>query len=353
MQQIKSNIRPKSLNNKRLKIGILILLGFIIAIGCLCGYICSRKTTNKQDIALYIYPTDDCNKVKETLITNNVISSSNTTFTTFAKALKYTNNIKAGHYVIKPNTPIIKLIRNLRSGNQQPIKLVITNARTSDEFAEKVCKNLMITTDDLRKEIDNQKFNHNNELFEYIIPNTYEVYWTIGAEDLLKKLKKESDKFWKKHQKNLKHTGLSQKEVIILASIVEEETNKTDEKPIVAGVYINRLNKNMLLQADPTIKFALGDFSIRRVLGKYLQIESPFNTYKILGLPPAPICLPSVSSITSVLQYEHHNYIYFCAREDFSGYHNFAVTLNEHLQNAKRYHKALNKKNTMDVQSCK
>ncbi|MGP1515204.1 MAG: endolytic transglycosylase MltG [Bacteroidales bacterium] len=332
------------LSNKRLKLATIILLILSVATVCLWEYMTCSKTINKENVTVFIYPNDTFETIHKKLIDNNIIGKSNSSFATLSKTLQYHKHIRVGHYIIKPETPIIKLIGNLRSGNQQPINLVILTARTSDDFAQKVCKHLMITPQDLMREINEQGFKHSNTLFENIIPNTYEVYWTISAKDLLKKLQNESELFWRKNQNFLKQSQLTKQEIIILASIVSEETSKKDEMPMIAGVYINRLKKSMRLQADPTVKFAIGDFTLKRITGKHLQIDSKFNTYKYIGLPPAPICLPSVQAIKSVLQYKHHNYIFFCAKEDFSGYHNFATTHKEHIQNAIRYRKALNSK---------
>ncbi|MBO6117815.1 MAG: endolytic transglycosylase MltG [Bacteroidales bacterium] len=323
-----------------LAIAVLLVIG-MISFGL---YLTNSKTENVSDTELLIYPEDDINSLKTKLINSGVISKNNTSFMAFSKSLKYMDNIKTGRYVIKPNMSIIGLVRKLRAANQQPVKLVITNARTADEFAAKISKSLMITQSDVISAIDKKGFKYANEIFEYVIPDTYEVYWNINADDLLNKLNKESDKFWQKNKEKLKLLNLTKEDAVILASIVTEETNKKDEMPVIAGVYINRLNKNMLLQADPTVKFAVGDFSIKRVTGKHLQIDSPFNTYKNAGLPPAPICLPSADALMSVLKYKKHDYIYFCAKEDFSGYHNFAKTPEQHLQNANRYRKALNQR---------
>ena len=182
------------------------------------------------------------------------------------------------------------------------------------------------------------------EMIGMFIPNTYEVWWNITPEGLTERMKKEYDNFWNEERvAKLARTRLTQKEVTTLASIICEETRMTDEMPTMAGVYINRLRRGMLLQADPTVKFAIGDFTIRRVLNRHLEVDSPYNTYKYAGLPPSPICMPSIKGIDAVLNYKESNYLYFCAKEDFSGYHNFARTLSEHNQNARRYANALNR----------
>ena len=175
------------------------------------------------------------------------------------------------------------------------------------------------------------------------IPNTYEVYWNCSVNDLLQRMKRESDRFWASRDAKLARCGLTRNEAITLASIVYEETKRQSEMPVVAGVYINRLRRGMPLQADPTVKFALGDFSLRRILHKHLEVDSPYNTYRVVGLPPGPICMPSIAAIDAVLNYQEHDYLYFCAKEDLSGAHNFARTLAEHNRNARAYAAALNR----------
>ena len=177
------------------------------------------------------------------------------------------------------------------------------------------------------------------------IPETYQVYWDISIEDFFARMKKEHNKFWNEDRRlKAKTIGMTPEEVCTLASIVEEETNNNDEKPMVAGLYINRLHTGMPLQADPTIKFALQDFSLRRITNQHLSIQSPYNTYLNTGLPPGPIRIPSPKGLDSVLNYVKHNYIYMCAKEDFSGTHNFASNYADHMVNARKYWKALNER---------
>ncbi|HPG72744.1 MAG TPA: endolytic transglycosylase MltG, partial [Bacteroidales bacterium] len=179
------------------------------------------------------------------------------------------------------------------------------------------------------------------------LPNTYEFYWNTSARQFTDRMKQEYDVFWTEERiakAKESEYPMTQVQVSILAAIVEQETRMNDEKPRVAGVYINRLKKGMLLQADPTVIFAANDFSIQRVLFSHLEIDSPYNTYKYQGLPPGPICIPSVTSIDAVLNYEKHEYLYFCAKDDFSGYHSFAKTLQQHNANARKFHRALNQR---------
>ena len=183
-----------------------------------------------------------------------------------------------------------------------------------------------------------------NTFISMFIPNTYQVYWTDSPEQILDRMKKEYDAFWTDERKQkAKNLNMTQEEVSTLASIVKGETNKMDEAPTVAGVYINRLKRGIALQADPTLVFAIGDFSIRRILNKDKNFDSPYNTYQHRGLPPGPINMPSIATLDAVLDYEDHNYLYFCAKEDFSGYHAFAKTLAEHNRNARKFQRALNR----------
>ena len=177
------------------------------------------------------------------------------------------------------------------------------------------------------------------------IPNTYEVYWNIPAEKLMQRMKREYKSFWTDARlEKAKAINLTPVEVSVLASIVEEETAATDEYPIVAGLYLNRLHRGIPLQADPTVKFAVGDFTLQRILFEHLEIDSPYNTYKYPGLPPGPLRIPTIKGMDSVLNYMKHNYLYMCAKEDFSGRHNFAATLTEHNRNANRYRAELNRR---------
>ena len=176
------------------------------------------------------------------------------------------------------------------------------------------------------------------------IPNTYEIFYDITAEEFFEKMMSMYRNFWQgKRSEEAESIGLTEIEVSILASIVEEENHRNAEKAIIAGLYMNRLHKGINLCADPTVKFAVGDFTLKRVLNSHLETDSPYNTYKYAGLPPGPIRIPEISSIDSVLHYTHHNYLYMCAKEDFSGYHNFAVTAAQHSANAAKYHNALNR----------
>ncbi len=327
---------------KKQTIIILSIVALILIIGIICGFsLLNKKVRNNESVSLYIYPSENYEKVLEKLEKNGVLEKEETAFSIFSKVKNLENNVKSGHYIIEPNSTQKDLVRTLANGLQTPVKLVINKVRLKQDFAKKIANQLMLSENDILLAIDNRENSQN--LFDNIVCNTYEVYWNISAEKLLERLEKEADKWWENQSNQLEKTGFTRHEVVVLASIVEEETNKNEEKPTIAGVYINRLKKDMLLQADPTVKYAVGDFTIKRVMYKHLQTESPYNTYLNKGLPPTAICLPEISSLKSVLNYQKHNYIFFCAKEDFSGYHNFATTPNEHYRNAEKYKNALNK----------
>ena len=272
-------------------------------------------------------------------------------FEQLASFMKYPQNLKAGKYEIEPKLNYVELIRMLRNGNQIPVKLAFNNVRLKKDFAEKVGNQLMFGPERLASALSDPEICRSFGLdtvtiVSMFLPNTYEVYWTISVAQFLERMKKEYDRFWTAARlAKARELSLSPLEVSVLASIVEEETADKSEYPIVSGLYINRLRKGMLLQADPTVKFAVGDFGLRRILFAHLEIDSPYNTYKNRGLPPGPIRIPSISGIDAVLNYTHHNYLYMVAKEDFSGKHNFAVTLSEHNRNAEKYRTALNRNN--------
>ena len=247
----------------------------------------------------------------------------------------------------------VDLIRKLRSGNQEAVKLQFQNFRLLSDFAGYVGKQLECDSSALINKLDSidliRQYGFNEEnIFCMFIPNTYELYWNTSAEKFIEKMNDQYKKFWNEERKSkAKKIGLSPIEVSILASIVDQEALVNAELKRIAGEYMNRINKGMKLEVDPTVIFAIGDFNIKRVLNKMLTFNSPYNTYKYTGLPPGPICMPSIAAIDAVLDYERHNYIYFCAKEDFSGYHNYASNLKDHQQNARKFQLALSKRGIM------
>jgi UPF0755 protein len=268
-----------------------------------------------------------------------------------AKILGYQEAVKPGLYTIEPKMSNLQLVRMLRSGQQTPVRVTFNTIRTKEDLAEKISANLEVSKEQflelLQDSVYIRKFGVEEEtVMSLFIPNTYEFWWDTSAEELFERMHKEYQIFWTDARKQkAQDLGLSQQEVSTLASIVQAESQKSDERPKIAGVYLNRLRIGMPLQADPTLVFAARDFSIKRLTAKQMAIDSPYNTYKYAGLPPGPINLPDINSLDAVLNFEKHSYLYFCAKEDFSGYHSFAVGYDEHLSNARRYQRALNAAN--------
>lgn len=285
--------------------------------------------------------------VLEGLKEQRIISSA-ATFDLVARRLDYPNRVKAGRYDIKAGMSNLDIVRILRSGRQAPVKLVINKLRTKTDFIRLVSQNL--EADSLAMEailadaVYLRQFGLNpNTVMAAVVPNTYEFYWNTTAGKVFEKLEKAYDEFWSAERKaKAAALGFTPLEVITLASIVEEETNRNDEKPVIASVYINRLAKGMRLGADPTVKFALQDFSLRRIYNTHTQFDSPYNTYRYSGLPPGPICTPSAKTIDAVLTPAVTSYLFFCAKMDGSGSHAFATTYSEHMANARAYQEALN-----------
>jgi UPF0755 protein len=255
--------------------------------------------------------------------------------------------VKAGRYTVTPSMNLVELAKVFREGKMKTVNLVIRPLISLEKFAALCGEKLEGDSSDYFKALNDTAFCKSlgftkETIYALILPDTYNVYWHSSAKELLSKLSVEYLQYWIIERKEKAEAiGLSPIEVSILASIVSKETNKNDEMPMVAGMYLNRLRIGMPLQADPTIKFALNQPALKRVLKVHLSVQSPYNTYLNKGLPPGPICIPSKQSIDAVLNAASHKYLYMCAKEDFSGYHNFATDYNLHLQNAKRYQKAL------------
>lgn len=271
-------------------------------------------------------------------------------FRFIAERMNYIDNIKTGRYVVKDGMTMPELIRTLRSGNQAPVNLTFNNIRTKQALAGRISQQLMMDSITLIDALNDSAMVSalgfdTNTIPVMFIPNTYQVYWDTGVSNFLSRMKREYDIFWNENRKAMaEKTGLSPIQISILASIVEEEATYAEEYSTIAGLYLNRLQKRMKLEADPTIKFAIGDFSLRRILFEHLTVDSPYNTYKHTGLPPGPIRIPSIKAIDATLKPEKHNYLYMCAKEDLSGKHNFAESFAQHSINAARYRNALNKK---------
>ncbi len=323
---------------------------FAVCAGIYC-YVDSVVSTSfgiNNPVSIYINQEKDYDRLMQDL-SNKAQIENVANFETVADVLKYKGNLKTGHYIIRPDMTVLELVRKLRSGNQDPVKLTFNNIRMKDDFAKRIAEQLMFSESALLTSLNdsiiykNKGFTKENFVAMFI-PNTYEVYWDIDVDRFVNKMYSEYTSFWNDNRKSKAvEIGLSPIEVSVLASIVEEECTFSDEYPVVGGLYLNRLRRGQLLQADPTVKFAVGDFSITRVLNKHLETESPYNTYRNKGLPPGPIRIPSIKGIESVLNYQKNDYLYMCAKEDFSGRHNFAKTLSEHNRNAAKYRAALNR----------
>lgn len=285
-----------------------------------------------------------------TLLKNNNLLNDYASFSLIAKQMKF-NKVYGGNYLIKPGMSNIDLVRKFRGGLQDPVKLTFNNLRTLNDLAAVVSTQLEMDSLAFLTACYDSAFLKENAFDSLtvaclFIPNTYEVYWNVSPVSLLGKMKNNYNQFWETNASKLNQLKLTPIQVSILASIVEaEQLVHADERPTIAGLYLNRLQKNMMLESDPTVIFALGNFDIKRVLNYMKEIDSAYNTYRHSGLPPGPIRLADKNSLEAVLNYRKTDYIFMCAKEDFSNYHNFAVDLSTHNQNARNYQAALNKLN--------
>lgn len=353
MTEFKINRKSKKIKNKKIW---LIVMSFNIVLLTIAILILLRLyrilmmsnifTDGKEEISFYIPTNADFSTVKDSLYSKDLIIHKND-FEWYAKKRNYCQYVKPGHYVLSDGMTTHELINMLNLGHQTPVQVVFNNIRTKEQFAARISEQIEADSSSIieaalhDEELISRGFNDNN-IACLFIPNTYEFYWNTDATEFIDRMKTEYDIFWNNERlKKAENLDLTPIEVIILASIVDKETLKIEEMPRIAGVYLNRLKRNWALQADPTLVFAVGDFSITRVLDVHKKVESPYNTYKYRGLPPGPICIPSISAIDAVLNAENHKYLYFCAKEDLSGYHNFAKTISEHNRNAEKYRKAL------------
>lgn len=341
--------KPKLNSKKTIKLGALI----VSVISCYFLYILFFPNIfpiNKEKAYLCIPDNTSFDEVVKLL--NEEASVGNTfAFKQAASLLRYGTKIRSGRYELSNGMSNFQLIRHLRSGRQVPVQLTFNNIRTKEQLAARLGEQLMADSASILQLLNDTAYLNQFGLNPYtsvslFIPNTYEVFWNINAQQLFERMSKEYNKFWTDERKEKAlEIPFTPTEVMTLASIVEEETNNKTDRPMVAGLYINRLKKDMPLQADPTVKFAVGDFSLKRILFVHLRTKSPYNTYKNKGLPPGPIRVASQKAIDAVLNYSHHNYIFMCASETLNGEHKFAVTWEEHSKNAKNYQQKLNQLN--------
>jgi UPF0755 protein len=268
-------------------------------------------------------------------------------FSFLAKLMNYDEQIKPGRYMLKENMSNLRAIQLLKSGAQDPVRITFNNVRLVPELAEKITRNLGMAPQEFEAAVvkfamSNSYGLNKDNIMVMFIPNTYKVYYNIVPEALVKRMYQEYENFWTDVRKEqAKKIGLTPTEVSVLASIVQAESIREDEAPTIAGLYMNRLKQGIPLQADPTLVFAVGDFTLKRILNVHKEIDSPYNTYKYAGLPPGPINMPEISSLEAVLNFKPSDYLYMCAKEDFSGRHNFTSDYREHMNNAIRYQKAL------------
>lgn len=326
---------------------LIVILAFIVAGGFFFFEVFGPNTTTfTQDEFLYVHTGATFDDMLETLKESNLIRDMKG-FEVVAKALKLPDHVHAGKYRIKAGMSSYNIVRMLRSGKQEPVKLVINKLRTRTDFVRLVSTNLEADSTRMRELLYTPAFLDSfgvdtGTFMAIILPDTYEFYWNTPSEKVVSKIYSNYKRFWNAdRRKKAANHGITTLQAITIASIVEEETNKSSDKPLVASVYLNRLKKNMKLQADPTVKFAIGDFSIKRITGAMLDYNSPYNTYMYAGLPPGPICTPAVSTLNAVLNSPKTSYLYFCASASLDGSSAFASDYSEQLRNAVAYHKAL------------
>ena len=322
--------------NRKTKIILIIILTLLLLATLGLYSLLNSRTTNSEPRRLFLPEGTTYQALCDSL-------DASRSFRLFAETLGLDERVRPGSYVVEPHMSNLTLVRKLRNGQQDPVRLTIGKFRTPQQLNEYLNNKLM-----------HKDFNIQLDSFHLILPDTYEVYWTINPEQFMQRMEDEYNRFWTTEVGpqgelrcdllELSDNGNARLETMILASIVDEETNNNAEKPLIASVYINRLERGMPLQADPTVKYAVGDFTLRRILNKHLAVESPFNTYLHAGLPPAPICLPSKASIDAVINAKETNYLYFCASDKMDGTHRFAATLADHNRNAAAFHIALNKR---------
>lgn len=307
-------------------------------------------TNGKTQAFLYIHTGAALQDVQTSLQHHGYLRHPNT-FALAARLMHYEAAIKPGKYKLQQGMNNRALINLLRSGQQTPVKISLENIRTKQQLIARIHNALEADSLSLQALLADSNFlkqsNHTpSNVMSIFINGSYEFQWNTNAEQFMHRMEQEYQHFWNAERKQAaERMGMKPSEVTIIASIVQLETGKDDERSTIAGVYLNRYRKNWKLEADPTLVFATGDFTARRILNEHKAVDSPYNTYKIVGLPPGPICIPACKTLDAVLENKKHNFMFFCAKEDFSGYHNFAVNYSEQLKNARRFHQALNKRN--------
>lgn len=334
---------------------LLGVLAFMLVLAGVAGFVAGRywidnKTPNfSDDYVLYVYPESTVDQVMDSLYVGAGTIRPKSLSRAFAK-MAVSESMKPGRYVVEPSASSIYVARMLVFGWQTPQNMTLSGTiRSKGRLAQKIGVQMMVDSATVAAALDDEAFLAKygftpENVFAMVLPDTYQMYWTASVEEIFDRLKKEYDAFWTEERlAKAKAQKLSKMQVSILASIVSGETLKDFEYPVIAGVYLNRYRKGMKLQADPTVCFCY-DYKLDRVLKKHLLIDSPYNTYKYAGLPPAPINVPPKACLDAVLNPDKHGYIYFCASPEFNGTHNFAVTYGEHLKNARAFQRELTKR---------
>jgi len=344
--------------SRSFKIGLFIAVSVIITTFSFYFWQIAKTPNFQQekgtDFALLIANGGTFESVLDTLKKNDVLNDE-MSFRFLSKLMKLPERIKPGRYLLKPTMGNMDVIQKLRHGNQDAVRLTFNNIRLKEDLVSRIGGKFSFGADTLGALLNDpqvcQKFGFDTaNIVSMFLPNTYEIFWTTKVDKFLGRMHDEYQKFWTPSRlEKAKALGYSKAEVSVLASIVDAETNRNDEMSRIAGVYLNRVRQSMPLQADPTVIFAWRDFSIKRVNNNYSALNSPYNTYRVLGLPPGPINLPSTVAIDAVLDAEKHSYLYFCVKIDpdgkLLGYHAFAENYDDHLNNARMYQAALNKMN--------
>ena len=339
--------KMKALKAKYLLIAAAVCLVSIVALG---WYFFLTDFSDTKETR-YVYVDDD-DTIDSVLTKLRPIATDHglTGFGTLIRHSDYAKAPRTGRYAIEPGEKTWKVMRKMKNGQQQAVMLTIPEARTMQKLAAALGSKLMLDSAQIAAALTDQVYCQQQgydtcTIAALFVPNTYEVYWNTTLDRFMERMAKEHKAFWTPERlQKCEVAGLSPDEVCTLASIIDEETANNGEKPMIAGMYLNRLHKDMPLQADPTVKFALKNFALKRIYHDMLFFDSPYNTYRNTGLPPGPIKIASIKGIDAVLNYVQHDYLYMCAKEDFSGTHNFAVSYAEHLRNAARYAKALNER---------
>ena len=323
------------------------LLG-LVAVGNFAQYYLDNRMPNFQkEYVLYVYPDMTAEQVLASIVVGAQAERPRSVEHVFKK-MKVAENMKPGRYVVETSKPSIYVARMLVYGWQTPQNLTLSGTiRSKERLVKKISNQMMVSADEVSAALADSAFLAQygftpENVFAMIMQDTYQMYWTASVKEIFDRFKKEYDAFWTPVRiAQAKKQGLSKMDVSIVASIVSGETLKEFEYPIIAGVYLNRYRTGMKLQADPTVAFCF-DYKLNRILHRHMEVDSPYNTYRYAGLPPAPINVPPKACLEAVLNPDQHGYIYFCASPDFNGTHRFAVTYAEHMDNANEFHKALN-----------